>query len=404
MITYKYTALSRDGAKVTGIVDGFNELDAVDRIKQSCDVVLKLTEVKNDKLGILNNELGGNKLNVKAFTLMCSQFAIILKAGVPIARTVKLIADKTSNKPLKKILENAAEDVEAGRSLATSLSERGHKILPPIFIETVRAGEASGNIDKAFESMAAHYDKEIKIRSKVKSALSYPIFVLAIAVVVVIVLMVKVVPTFIAIFAEYGAELPFMTQLLINISNFFRHYYLLMIFIIAVCYIAFKLYSNTETGRMNLAKLQLKLPIFGNIAELSAASQFSNTMATMLGSGLIMTRAVSITSKVIDNYYISEEIGKIVAELESGHSLGGSLRAAQCMPDILVDMTAVGEETGEIDQTLNTIAAYYDAELDEAIKSALAKLEPSILIGLALIAGFIVIAIYMAMFEMYGVM
>ena len=403
MATYKYTALSNNGQRVSGIMEGYNELDAVDRIKQTYKILLEISEVK-ENAGLMNIEIGGNRLNAKAFTVMCSQFAIIVSAGIPIARTVQLIADKTTDKTLKKMLQKVAEDVESGRGLAASFADHGEKILPSTFIETIRAGEESGNLDKAFETVHEHFDKMNKMRAKVRGALAYPIFVLVIAIVVVIVLMVKVVPTFTAIFEEYDSELPFITQLLINISNFFRKGWLPMLIIAILGVIAYKLYDSLDEGRLNLAKFQLKIPILGNISELNSASQFANTLSTMLASGLTMTRALAITAKTIDNYYISTEVGKITGKLEQGHALGASLRDAAVMPDILVDMVGVGEETGEMEQTLRTIGSYYDTELDMAIASALAKLEPAMLVGLAVIAGFIVIAMYMAMFQMYNVM
>lgn len=385
-------------------MEGFDELDAVDHIKQTCSIVLKLKEIDPDKPGLLNMEIGGSKLNSKAFTVMCSQFSIILRAGIPIARTVHLIADKTTDKPLKKMLMKIAKDVEAGRSLAASFAEHGGKLLPTTFIETIRAGEESGNLDRSFDTMYRHYDKQTKMRGKVRGALSYPIFVLIIAVAVVVVLMVKVVPTFTSIFESYGSELPAITRLLIGISNFFRKYTIWMAAAFALLFIVYKLYGNTEKGRLNLARIQLRLPVLGNIAQLNAASQFANTMTTMLASGLSMTKAISITAGVLDNYYVGNEIGRLTGRLEEGQTLGISMRDSGCMPDILVDMVAVGEETGEMEKTLDTIALYYDAELDMAIAAALAKLEPTVLIFLAVVAGFIVIAIYMSIFQMYAIM
>ena len=403
METYKYAAVSLSGEKVAGVVEAFNEMDALDRVKQNYPVITKMTKVKGeDELGLLNMEIGGKKLNAKAFTVMCSQFAIILRSGIPIARTVQLIAAKTTDKPLHKMLVKVGEDVEAGRSISASFAERGEDILPTTFIETIRAGEESGNLDKAFETVHQHFDKQVKMRAKVRGALAYPIFVLFIAVAVVIVLMVKVVPTFTAIFEEQGAELPLITQALIGISHFFQRSWMILAAIVAAVVIFYKVYGNTEQGRMNFAKLQLKLPILGNIAELNAASQFANTMTTMLSAGLPLTKTISITARVLDNYFISQEIGKLAAKLEEGHSLYASMKENQVMPDILVDMVGVGEETGELEKTLHTIAGYYDAELDVATAAALAKLEPALLVGLAGIAGFIVIAIYMAMFSMYA--
>lgn len=396
--------MSDNGQKVSGVIEAFNEMDAVDRLKQNHSIIIKMTPVKGEGEGFLNMEIGGNKLNNKAFIVMCSQFAIILNAGIPIARTVHLIAEKTSDKPLKKMLLKVGEDVEAGRSVAASFVERGEKLLPPTFVETIAAGEQSGNLDKAFQTIHEHFDKQAKMAAKVRSAMAYPLFVLFIAVAVVAVLMIKVVPTFTAIFDSMGGELPGVTKALIAISNFFIKYWMILVAIIAVVVIVYKVYGNTEEGRMNLAKWSLKVPILGNIQELNAASEFANTMTTMLASGLPMTRAISITAKTMSNYFMSTETGKLAVKLEEGRGLGQSMREANYMPDILVDMVAVGEETGEMEKTLNTIAKYYDAELDMAIASALAKLEPALLVGLAGIAGFIVIAIYMAMFGMYAIM
>ena len=404
MVTYKYVALSDNGQKVSGVIDAFNEMDAVDRLKRNHSVIVKMTPVKGEGEGLLNMEIGGNRLNNKAFIVMCSQFSIILSAGIPIARTVHLIAEKTSDKPLKKMLVQVAEDVEAGRSIASSFAERGEKLLPPTFVETIAAGEQSGNLDKAFQTVYEHFDKQAKMAAKVRSALAYPIFVLFIAVAVVAVLMIRVVPTFTAIFDSMGGELPGITLALIAISNFFTKYWMVLVVIVAVFTIAYKLYGNTEEGRMNLAKWGLKVPVLGNIQELNGASEFANTLATMLASGLPLTRAITITAKTMSNYFMSTETGKLSARLEEGRGLGQSMREADYMPDILVDMVAVGEETGEMEKTLNTIAKYYDAELDMAIAKALEKLEPALLVGLAGIAGFIVIAIYMAMFSMYAIM
>ena len=404
MITYKYSAVSKDGMKVNGVIEGYNEMDAIDRIKADYDIVLKVTPMEEAKESILTRELGGTKLNNKEFTVMCSQFAIIIKSGIPIARAVTLVYEKTTDKALKKLLKKVSTDVEGGRSLAASFEENGAGLLPQTFIESIRAGEESGNLDTAFESMYEHFDKQTKIGAKVKGALMYPAFVLVLGIVVVIVMMVKVIPTFINIFDGLDAELPAITKSLIAVSTFFQHYWALLAVIAIVGFIAYKLYGNTEEGRLKLAKNSLKLPVLGNIQQLNAASQFSNTLVTMIDAGLPLTKAVSITAKALDNYYISQEVGKMTGQIEEGHTLGDAMRDSGCMPDILTDMTAVGEESGELSETLSTIAAYYDSELATAISEALAKLEPTILVVIAAFAGYVVIAIYVAMFSMYGSM
>ena len=406
MNSYKYTALSQAGEKVTGMIEAVDQLDATSKIRQQYDMILSIKELKgaNELPGFLNIEIGGSKLNNKEFTLMCNQFATILSAGISISRAIKLIGEKVSDKTLKKILKAAGEDVEAGRSVSSSFEEHGGDIFPLTFVETIRAGEAAGDLSGAFDSMAKHFDKQSKMGAKVRAAMGYPLFVLAVAVVVVMVLMVRVVPTFTAIFNDLGGELPLMTKMLIGISNFFRAYILYMIIIIAALIVAFILYKRTPSGDRNLAKLQLKLPILGNIAELNAASLFANTMATMIGSGLPMTKAVQITSQVMTNQLFKEKVEGMVSRIEEGRTVVDSMRETGIMPDILTDMVGVGEETGEMKHTLDVTAEYYDNELEQAVQRAISMLEPALLIFIAFVAGFIVIAIYMAMFSMYGSM
>lgn len=404
MNTYKYQAISKSGEKVNGIIEGFNQVDAVNRIKQSCDIVVKINEVGGENSSILAMEIGRSHFNSKAFTVICSQFATILKSGIPIARAVRLIANQTTDKVLKKLLQEVAEDVESGRSLATSFEDKGGDFLPTTFIETIRAGESSGSLDKAFATMYQHYDKQTKMAGKVRQAMAYPLFVLFIAVIVVIVLMVKVVPTFTDIFESYGAELPAITRALIAISNFFKNYWVVFLSIIVIFFASLKIAERTEKGKIAIAKAKLKLPLLGKIELMSAASQFSNNMATLIGAGLPLNNTVKITARVIENYYISHEISKINSRIEEGFTLGDSIKEVNVLPDILNDMVAVGEETGELESTMVTVADYYDNELEMAIKSALDKLEPALLVTIAVIAGFIVLAVYIAMFEMYGVM
>ncbi|MBE7008284.1 MAG: type II secretion system F family protein, partial [Ruminococcaceae bacterium] len=395
---------SRDGAKVSGLIEGYDELDAAARIKENCDVILKLSPVQEKKLDFLHGDLFANRLDGRAFTVMCSQFAIILDSGIPIARAVKLVAEKTDDKPLRRVMEKVAVDVEGGRSLSASFADHGEKLLPITFIETLRAGEATGNLARSFQTMQAHFEKQTATRTKVKSALSYPMFVLVTACVVVAFLMGSVVPKFTSIFAEMGADLPTITKVLIAISDFFQHYSLILLAVIAAIVLAFKVYGSRETGRVKLAKAALKVPVLGKIRELTAASQFANSMAAMMTAGLTMDRAVSITAKTIDNYYLREQTDALSKQLESGRTLGASMRDMTDYPDILVDMTGVGENSGEMEKTMSTVARYYDSELEEAIRAALAKLEPTLLIFIAVFAGFIVIAIYMAIFSMYGAM
>ena len=406
MVTYKYTAKDRSGHPVKGIIEAFDEMDATVKIRNQYDTVtsLKQTHGLDGLSRFLNFEIGGDRLNPKAFTLMCNQFSTILAAGIPIARAVHLVADKSTDKMIKRILVAVADDVEAGHTMSSSFEEHGGDKLPPTFVETIRVGEEAGDVANAFDSIYRHFDKQTKMNDKVRGAMMYPIFVMCIAVVVVIVLMVKVVPAFTAIFEDLGGEMPFLTRLLIGISNFIRGTFVYFLIIAAVLFVAFMIFKTTETGKMALSRLQLQLPVLGNIAELNAASLYANTMATMIASGLSMTKSVAITSSVMPNYLYQTRIASMVDRIDEGRTVVDSMRDTEIMPEILTDMVGVGEETGELKTTLDTVALYYDNELELAVTRAVAMLEPALLCFIAVVAGFIVIAIYMSMFEMYSVM
>jgi type IV pilus assembly protein PilC len=398
---FNYTAISRDGAKVTGVVEAYDELDAASRIKESCDIIERLVPVKSGS-NLLSMDFGANKLNARAFTVMCSQFAIILDSGIPISRAVHLIAEKTVDKNLHRVMTQVATDVEGGRSLSASMADNGAKLFPENFIETIRAGEATGDLARSFKTMQEQFEKQYETKRKVKSAVSYPAFIFVLAIGVMIYLMVGIVPKFIDIFVDMGTDVPGMMKLLMGISSFFQHYTIVLIAAILGVIMMFKLYGATESGRLNLAKTALKMPVLGKIQELSSASQFAHTMANMMSAGITMDRSVSITARVIDNYWLRTQTDTLSRQLEEGKALGSSMRELTDYPDILVEMTAVGESSGEMEKTLKTIGKYYDNELDEAIRSAMAKLEPAILILTGGMVAFIVIAVYSSMFDIYG--
>lgn len=402
MITYKYSAMSPDGAKVNGIVEAIDEYSAVERIKASCPVVLSISEVKSaDSNSILNMEIGSNKVDTKALAVMCSQFSTILKAGVDVATCMDMIANQTEDKKLKKMLSNAAQEVAQGNPIAASM-ERNCPGLPVTFIETVRAGELSGTLEDSFETLQAYFERNADVKEKIKSATSYPIFVVCVAVVVVAVIMIKVVPTLTSVFGELGGELPMVTQILINVSNFFSKWWALMLLIIIVAFLIFKVWSGREPGKTQWGKYQLSMPVLGKINTFSGAADFAMTMSALLSAGLPVTDALSTTARVLDNYVLGQETQKLSEKVQTGQMLGDAMRNAEVFPQTLTEMTAIGEKTGELEKTLKTVGDYYSKEASYAVNEAVSKLEPTLLVFLAAFAGYIVIAIYMPMFTMYN--
>ena len=393
MATFKYKALTPDGVEMKGVMQAPDEYSAVQRIRQKCPVIQEITQVResNESKSVLNLEIGSKKIDEKALSVMCSQFAIMLRSGQMIGRVMQMVADQT-------------EDVEQGSTVASALERHGGKVLPMTFIETVRAGEMAGTLETSFTKLESYYEKSYKNKQKIKSVMSYPIFVMLVAVVVVIVIMAKVVPALSATFSDLGGELPMITKVLIAISSFFQRWYILMIIVIIALVVGLKLYFGTEKGRLVKGKLLLTMPVIGKINIFSSAAQFADTMSTMLSSGLTVNHAVEVTGKVLDNALLSEEVGAMIPRIEEGRGLGECMKNSQYFPDNLKEMVSVGEESGSLDETLMTIADYYYNEQDHATQQAVSKLEPTIMVFLAGFAGFIVLAIYLPMFTMYNLM
>ena len=252
--------------------------------------------------------------------------------------------------------------------------------------------------------MAKYYERAYKTTAKIKSALSYPIFVVVIAIIVLIIVMVLVIPSLSNTFADLGGELPIMTQILISISNFFSKYWIFIVMVILAVVVVWKLFVRTEKGHVVQGKLQLSMPVIGKINRLNGAAEFANTMTMLLRSGITVDRASAITGRTLSNYTLQKEIDGIVGKLEEGHPFGECMRGCENFPKTLREMCAIGEETGELDSTLDVIGQFYANEADTATKDALAKLEPTMLVFLAFFAGFIVISIYLPMFTMYNLM
>lgn len=398
MTIFKYRALSESGAELDGVMEAYDEFEAVAKIKQNCPVVLSIKEVPKRESKDL---FSPRKVKDKSLSLVCSQFSIILSAGLPMIRSVQLVADQTTDKHLKKILKDVAEDVDAGRSLAESFESRG-PALPTTFIETIRAGEESGTLERSFAKLHDYYDKAAKTHSKVTSALIYPAFLSAVAVVVIMILMIFAVPVFTATFEEMDIEMPLPTRIVIGMSNFMNHYWIFLLLAIALTAFGLKVYSATERGRRQFAFLKLHLPMIGNVQKMNAAAQFANTMSTMLTAGLPITRTLSITGKVLDNYLIGLKISDMVGGIEQGKRLAVCMQDCPELPGLLVEMTGVGEETGSLEGTLGVIGEFYDNEVQLSVSRLLALLEPSIIVVMALIIGLIVMAVYLPMFSMYG--
>lgn len=403
MTTYSYKALTAEGIETRGVVQAQDEYAAVRQIKQKCPIVTSLTPVNSDMSKLkqmLSTDIGSPRIKTRALALMCSQFAITLQSGMPIGRAIDMIAKQTEDKKLRKILTDAAEDVLGGSTL-TSAFEKYEEAFPLTFLETIRAGEVSGTLENSFTKMHRYYERSAKNSEKIRSALTYPIFVVCVAFIVLIVIMVKVIPTMAEVFSSLGGELPLMTRLMIGMADFLHDWWALLFILIIAFVIGWKLYTRTEKGMITHAKLMLRMPVLGKINVMNGSAQFANTMSTMLASGLTLNNAVSVTSKVLDNYLLQMDVKDMIGKIEEGKQIGECIKDCGYFPDSLKDMCSVGEETGELDRTLETIGDYFAGETERLIHQAITMLEPTLLVLMAIFAGFLVISVYLPMFTMY---
>lgn len=404
MTTYSYRAISREGVEIRGVVQAADEFAAAGQIRERCPIITSLKPVQTGKLpALLSMELGSRRVKMKPLALLCSQFAITLRSGMPVGRAMEMIARQTEDRKLRRVLSEAAEDIRAGSTVASAL-RKFEGVFPETFIETISAGEHAGTLDESFRKLHSYYEKGYRTSEKIRSAMTYPSFVILVAIVVLIIVMAKVVPALTQTFAALGGELPMITRLMIASSAFFADWWIFLLFLLLLFVTAWKLYTRTERGRRLAGRLQLLLPVIGRINLMNGAAQFANTLSVMLGAGLTINNAVTATANTLDNDILAEEVLGMTAKIEEGHPIGECIRQSAYFPDTLKEMCAVGEETGDLDRTLEVVGSYFSNEADFLTQQALARLEPTLLILLALFAGFIVFSIYLPMFTMYDLM
>ncbi|MBR3315013.1 MAG: type II secretion system F family protein [Atopobiaceae bacterium] len=400
MKTYKYTARSSFGATVEGVVEANTREEAIIQLKDDGYIVttIEATGSEHD----IDLRIGGKKTKDKTIAVMCNQFAIILEAGLPIVRTLELIAGQTEDKTLKEILTNVGDDVAAGYELAASFEKHGPN-LPATFIESVRAGEQSGNLTLVFQRLAVFYRKQSETAGKVKSAMVYPTFIMIVAVIVVAIIMIFAVPTFKSTFDSMGGELPLPTKFMIGTSDFLTKWWWLIVLIVGAIYAGLQFAKRrNEKFHLKWSELGTKVPVLGRITTMSCSAQYASTMAVMMAAGLSSSQAVEVTAKTIDNYYMGSALAGIVPDLEAGRPLAETMAATEAYPQLVTEMTGVGEQTGELEHTLEVVSDYYDFEVQEATERAIGMIEPLTIVMLAGIVCIILLAVYLPMFSIYG--
>lgn len=399
MANYKYTALDSNGKKKSGTIEANSPDQATNLLKNEGLMVTSI-----DEAGALDKEIslgGPKKLKPRDLSVFCRQFVGILNAGVTIINALEMLYEQAEHPTLKKSLYNVKVAVQKGETLAGAMAEEG-KVFPDIMVSMVAAGEASGNMEIAFERLATQFEKSARLNSMVKKAMIYPVAIVIVAIGVVIIMMTVVVPKFTVMFAGMGAELPLATRIVAGMSDFIIAKWYLIIAVVVVVIVAFKIYQSSDVGKHQLAYLLMKAPLFGNLTIKSACAGLARTLSTLMASGLSLIESLDITAQTMKNILIRESLMEAKDEVSKGVNLSAPLVEAGIFPTMICQMIKIGEETGNLESMLDRLADYYDEEVENATQALSAAMEPAIIVVLAVLVGGIVAAVYSPILTMYS--
>jgi type IV pilus assembly protein PilC len=341
----------------------------------------------------------GRKVPPKALAVFTRQFSVMIDAGLPLVQCLEILANQQDHKTFQRILLQVRQDVEAGSTLADAM-RRHPKAFDNLYVNMIAAGEAGGILDTILQRLSVYIEKAVKLRSQVRSALIYPIAVIVIAAIVVAVILLKVIPTFAALFTSLGAELPLPTRVVIAMSNFLARYFIFFIIAVAALIFFIRRYYATYNGRRVIDGLLLKLPVLGMILRKIAVARFCRTLATLTSSGVPILESLDITARTAGNAIVEDAVAATRKSVEGGKTIVEPLRESGVFPNMVVQMIGVGEQTGALDAMLNKIGDFYEDEVDAAVAGLVKLLEPVMIFILGVVIGGIVIAMYLPMFTL----
>lgn len=400
MPSYQYTAIDKAGKRKTASIEADSEVKVSLQLKSEGLIPVEIKEQ-----GIMDKDINlsflKKRVKVRDLSVFCRQFVSMNRAGVTILETLRLLTEQTENPTLREAAQDTYLGVQKGDSLASSM-KKNPDVFPELLIHMVSAGEASGSLDVAFERMAEQFEKSAKLQAMVKKAMVYPIMVLIVAFVVIIVMLSYVVPTFMNMFADMDIEMPKITLMVVAASDFVKGHLILIIVGIGVLIAFFMWFKTTPLGQGIINKVALKAPLFGNLTTKSSSAKFARTLSTMLAAGIPMPQAVEITAGTINNLFYKNAMMDAKNDVMQGVPLSQPLERCGLFPPMVYHMTRIGEETGNIEEMLDTLADYYDEEVEAATQSLMAALEPLIIIFLAGICGTIIGAVIAPMGAMYS--
>ena len=405
MPVFEYKVRDRSGKTIAATMEAASQRDVAAALR---DKGYFISEIKTPKTG-LNADIKlpkwldiGSKPGMRDVTLFSRQFATVINAGLPVVQSLAILQKQADKEGMKDALKKIREDVETGLPLSDALTKHP-RIFNKLYIYLVRAGEVSGNLDGILERVASYFEKQAALRGKIKTALTYPVVVLVIALAVTWFLLTGIVPQFAGILDQLGGDMPLLTQILIAISDFLKNQWYIMIGAIVAIVVGIGYYYRTDNGKHVIDRLLLKAPVLGPLVQKTAIASFSNTFGLLLKSGVNIIESIEITKGTAGNVIVEDVLDEAKEAVQRGEQISATLvRHPLVFPPLVSSMVAIGEETGAVDTMLEKIAQFYEREVDEAVDGLTAALEPMLIVFLGTVVGFIVAGMFLPMFSIIG--
>jgi len=403
MPLFEFTGTDRFGTSVRSTVDADSIKTAKQKVKKSGVVLLSIDEKSNAKRGglakLLPSLAGGGSVSLSALAVTTRQFASLIKANIPLVEALAALIDQTESLKLKTTLATIRQQVNEGISLRNALAQHP-KVFPPIFINMVESGEASGTLPLVLVRLSEFMEAQVRLRSKVTSAMTYPLLMGFIGGSLMMVIFTFVIPKIATIFLSMNKKLPWYTKMLMDMSFFLKDYWWLVILVLVLVVWAFKSYFATETGKIKKDEWALKMPMFGDLTRMVAVSRFASTMATLLNGGVPLVTALGIVKTVVGNEVLAKAIGEARENITEGENISEPLRRSGQFPSLLLHMIAIGERTGELPNMLEMVAKNYEEQVNSKVEKMTALLEPMMIVFMGLSVGVIVMAVFVPLMDM----
>ncbi|MBX9245856.1 type II secretion system F family protein [Actinotalea ferrariae] len=399
--TFEYAVRNKDGKIVKGRIEAQNQAAVASRLRTMGTAPISIQEVA---VGGLNKEISipglSDRVGMKDLAVMSRQMATMINSGLSLLRALSILANQTESKPLAKVLVLVRNDVEAGVALSVALGKHA-EIFPPLMINMIKAGEVGGFLDQVLVSVAENYESEVKLRAKIKSAMTYPVVVFVMAIVATIGMLLFIVPVFAGMFENLGGELPAPTKVLVFLSDLMKWLAPVLLVVGIIFGVWWGKHKNDAEVRRRVDPWRLKMPIFGNLFRKVAVSRFTRNFGTMIHAGVPILQALDIVGETSGNMVVENAAKAIRDSVRSGQSLSGPLQDHPVFPPMVVQMIAVGEDTGALDEMLHKISEFYDQEVEATTEQLTSLIEPLMIAVLGTIVGGMIIALYMPIFSIF---